>query len=40
MPIAATVVGATIEVPADIGVVLTRDDDQRLHLTMEKRSGE
>jgi pyrimidine operon attenuation protein/uracil phosphoribosyltransferase len=40
LPIAATVVGATIEVPADIGVVLTRDDDQRLHLTMEKRSGE
>src|SRR5512134_1699681 len=40
LPIAPTVVGATIEVPADIGVVLTRDDDQRLHLTMEKRSGE
>jgi pyrimidine operon attenuation protein/uracil phosphoribosyltransferase len=40
LPIAATVVGATLEVPADIGVVLTRDDDQRLHLTMENRGGE
>src|SRR5512145_2011273 len=40
LPIAATVVGATLEVPADVAVVLTRDDDERLHLTMEKRSGE
>ena len=40
LPIAATVVGATLEVPADITVVLTRDDDQRLHLTMENRGGE
>ena len=40
LPIAATVVGATLEVPADVTVVLTRDDDQRLHLTMENRGGE
>ena len=40
LPVAATVVGATIEVPADVSVVLTRDDDERLHLTMERRSGE
>ena len=40
LPVAATVVGATIEVPADVSVVLTRDDDERLHLTMEQRSGE
>jgi pyrimidine operon attenuation protein/uracil phosphoribosyltransferase len=39
LPVAATVVGATLEVPADIAVVLTRDDDERLHLTMEKRGG-
>jgi pyrimidine operon attenuation protein/uracil phosphoribosyltransferase len=39
LPVAATVVGATLEVPADIAVVLTRDDDERLHLTMEKRVG-
>jgi pyrimidine operon attenuation protein/uracil phosphoribosyltransferase len=40
LPIAATVVGATLEFPADVSVVLTRDDDERLHLTMEKRGGE
>jgi pyrimidine operon attenuation protein/uracil phosphoribosyltransferase len=40
LPIAATVVGATLEVPSDIAVVLTQDKEQRLHLTMEKRGGE
>ncbi|HTN49073.1 MAG TPA: bifunctional pyr operon transcriptional regulator/uracil phosphoribosyltransferase, partial [Burkholderiaceae bacterium] len=40
LPVAPTLVGATLEVPADIAVVLTRDDEQRLHLTMEKRGGE
>jgi pyrimidine operon attenuation protein/uracil phosphoribosyltransferase len=40
LPIAAAVVGATLEFPADVSVVLTRDDDERLHLTMEKRGGE
>ena len=40
LPIAATVVGATLEVPSEISVVLTRDDEARLHLTMEERRGE
>jgi pyrimidine operon attenuation protein/uracil phosphoribosyltransferase len=40
LPVAATVVGATIEVPPEISVVLTRDEDLWLHLTMESRSGE
>ena len=40
LPVAATVVGATLELPADVSVVLGRDDDERLHLTMEKRGGE
>jgi len=37
LPVAASIVGATIEVPPDVLVVLTRDDDDRLHLTMETR---
>ena len=37
LPIAAGIVGATIELPADVAVVLVRDDDAQLHLTMEKR---
>lgn len=37
LPIAASIVGATIELPQDVAVVLVRDDDSRLHLTMEKR---
>jgi pyrimidine operon attenuation protein/uracil phosphoribosyltransferase len=37
LPIAAGIVGATIELPPDVAVVLVRDDDGRLHLTMEKR---
>lgn len=40
LPVAPTLVGATLEVPAEIAVVLTRDDDERLHLTMEERGGE
>ena len=40
LPVAATLVGATLEVPPDIAVVLTCGDDQRLHLRMEKRGGE
>ena len=34
---AASIVGATIELPQDVAVVLVRDDDAQLHLTMEKR---
>ena len=37
LPIAASIVGATIELPASVSVVLTRDNDDRLHLTMETR---
>jgi pyrimidine operon attenuation protein/uracil phosphoribosyltransferase len=37
LPVAAGIVGATIELPADVAVVLVRDDDGCLHLTMEKR---
>jgi pyrimidine operon attenuation protein/uracil phosphoribosyltransferase len=37
LPVAASIVGATIELPPDVAVVLVRDDDGRLHLTMEKR---
>jgi pyrimidine operon attenuation protein/uracil phosphoribosyltransferase len=37
LPIAAGIVGATIELPHDVAVVLVRDDDGQLHLTMERR---
>jgi pyrimidine operon attenuation protein / uracil phosphoribosyltransferase len=37
LPIAPTVVGRRIEVPDEISVVLSRDDDGRLHLTLEQR---
>ena len=37
LPVAAGIVGATIELPPDVAVVLVRDDDGRLHLTMEQR---
>ena len=37
LPIAASVVGATIELPATVSVVLARDDADKLHLTMETR---
>jgi pyrimidine operon attenuation protein/uracil phosphoribosyltransferase len=37
LPIAPTVVGRVIEVPPQISVVLSRDDDGRLHLTLEQR---
>jgi pyrimidine operon attenuation protein/uracil phosphoribosyltransferase len=37
LPVAPTVVGRVIEVPQEISVVLSRDDDGRLHLTLEQR---
>jgi pyrimidine operon attenuation protein/uracil phosphoribosyltransferase len=37
LPIAPTVVGRRIEVPEEISVLLSRDDDGRLHLTLEQR---
>jgi pyrimidine operon attenuation protein / uracil phosphoribosyltransferase len=39
LPIEADVVGRRIEVPDEISVLLTRDDDARLHLTLEHRQG-
>jgi len=37
LPIQPTVVGRRIEVPEEISVLLSRDDDGRLHLTLEQR---
>jgi len=37
LPVQPTVVGRRIEVPEEISVVLSRDDDGRLHLTLEQR---
>ena len=39
LPVEATVVGATVEVPREVSVVLSRDQDGRLHLTLEQRSA-
>lgn len=38
LPIAPQVVGRTIEVPENINVVLTRDEDNLLHLTLEHKN--
>jgi len=38
LPVAATVVGRTIEVPEDVTVELSRDEAGKLHLTLEKRA--
>lgn len=40
LPIAASIVGATIELPESVSAVLTRDDDDRLHLTIEERGAD
>lgn len=40
LPISTTLVGRTIEVPADVSVVLARDGNGCLHLTMEQRGME
>ena len=40
LPIAASIVGATIELPASVSAVLTRDDDDRLHLAIEERGAD
>lgn len=37
LPIEAGMVGATVEVPPEVNVVLTRDDAGGLHLTLERR---
>lgn len=40
LPIEPTAVGATVEVPAQVSVVLSRDDDGRLSLTLEEKTSE
>jgi pyrimidine operon attenuation protein/uracil phosphoribosyltransferase len=39
LPIEASVVGATVEVPREVSVVLSRDDAGKLHLTLEQRGA-
>jgi len=36
LPISTPLVGRTIELPPDVSVVLSRDDDRRLHLQLER----
>jgi pyrimidine operon attenuation protein/uracil phosphoribosyltransferase len=38
LPVSTALVGRTLEVPSDVSVVLSRDDDQRLHLCLEHDS--
>jgi len=40
LPISTALVGRTLEVPADVSVVLSRDDDQRLQLRLERAVDE
>ncbi len=37
LPIAAQMVGATVQVPADVSIVLSRDEANKLHLTLEQK---
>ena len=39
LPIEASVVGATVEVPRAVSVELSRDAEGKLHLTLEQRGG-
>jgi pyrimidine operon attenuation protein/uracil phosphoribosyltransferase len=39
LPVEASVVGATVEVPREVSVVLSRDERGKLHLTMEQRGA-
>jgi pyrimidine operon attenuation protein/uracil phosphoribosyltransferase len=39
LPVSTSLVGRTIEVPADVSVVLSRDDDHRLQLRLERTGG-
>jgi pyrimidine operon attenuation protein/uracil phosphoribosyltransferase len=39
LPVSTQLVGRTMEVPADVSVVLSRDDDRRLHLRLERAAG-
>jgi pyrimidine operon attenuation protein/uracil phosphoribosyltransferase len=37
LPVSTPLIGRTIEVPEDVSVVLSRDDDGRLHLRLDER---
>lgn len=39
LPVEASVVGATLEVPPEVSVVLSRDEAGKLHLTLEQRGA-
>jgi pyrimidine operon attenuation protein/uracil phosphoribosyltransferase len=39
LPVEASVVGATLEVPREVSVVLSRDEAGKFHLTLEQRSA-
>ena len=39
LPISTALVGRTLEVPRDVSVVLSRDDDGRLQLRLERAVG-
>ena len=39
LPVEASVVGATLEVPPEVSVVLSRDEVGKLHLTLEQRGA-
>jgi pyrimidine operon attenuation protein/uracil phosphoribosyltransferase len=39
LPVSTSLVGRTIEVPAGVSVVLSRDDDRRLRLRLERPDG-
>lgn len=39
LPVEATIVGATLEVPLEVSVVLSRDDAGKFHLTLEQRGA-
>jgi pyrimidine operon attenuation protein/uracil phosphoribosyltransferase len=40
LPVNTDLIGRTLEVPSDVSVVLSRDDDQRLHLYLEDQRKE
>jgi pyrimidine operon attenuation protein/uracil phosphoribosyltransferase len=39
LPIAAAIVGRTLQVPADVSVVLSRDESTKLSLKLEQKGG-
>lgn len=39
LPVEASVVGATVEVPREVSIVLSRDETGKLHLTLEQQGA-